>query len=69
MGSDTTQGGTKTYVSLYAHIGMLHELVMDLTSLSIISDDGSGFKAMVAVFVLLCLSHKYFLPSKMKILI
>ena len=46
---------------------MLHELVTDLTSLSIISDSGSGFKAKVAVLGMLYLSQKDLLPGKMKI--
>ena len=68
VGIDTTQGGAETYAALYAHIGMLHKLVPDLTSLSIISDTGSGFKATVAVLGLLYLSHKDFLPGNKNIL-
>ena len=65
--SDTTQGGVKMYAALYAHIGMLHELVPDLLILSIISDAGSGFNATVGVLGLLYLSHKDLLPGQMKI--
>ena len=54
-------------MALYAHIGMIHELLLDLTSLSIISDANSGFKAMLDVLGLLYLYHKDLLSGKMNI--